>query len=76
MRKTLWMLGVLLAALAAVPAEALNPRFTCTGYTVTYEDGSQRCTIRCTVCRGYDADGNLIYDGEPYCVDHGCIQVY
>lgn len=64
------------AALGApAAAHAVNPRFTCTGYTVTFEDGFQRCTVRCTQCRAYDAQGEVIYEGEPYCVDQGCIQV-
>jgi hypothetical protein len=75
MKRTLWLIPVLFALVLPSTAEAVVRRFTCTGYTVTFDDGTQRCSSRCTQCRAYDANDELIYEGEPYCIDQGCIQV-
>lgn len=75
MKRILWIVPVLFALLVPCKAEALVRRFTCTGYTVTFYDGTQRCSSRCTICRGYDSNGELVYEGEPYCVEQACIQV-
>lgn len=75
MKRMVWTLLSLVILLVPRSADAMNPRFTCTGYTVTYDDGTQRCTHHCTICRQYDANGEITYEGDPYCVDRGCIQV-
>lgn len=75
MRNLIGALAVVaLSSLAfAGPVQAVNPRFVCQGYEVTFCDYFQCCSEDCTQCRFYDSTGTLVYEGEPYCIDQGCI---